>query len=90
MEFLMQSDLMDSKTFEFLAFADACWVLHGIYVDLCSPEISETLGLNIHVPVSSGLGLENCSYPSHGLSLSLDHKEFPILSLALETETDFW
>ena len=49
-------------------------------------EISETLGLNIDIqePVSSGLGLKNCSYPS----LSLDHQEFP--SLGLKTETDFW
>ena len=78
----MQSDLMDSKTFEFLAFADACWVLHGIYVDLCSPEISETLGLDIQVLVSSGLCLENCSYTS--LGLGLDHQEFPSLNLGLE------
>ena len=38
---------------------------------LFKPEISETLGLgfNIQRLVSSGLRLENCSYPS----LSLDH-----------------
>ena len=48
-------------------------------------EISETLGLGLDIQglVSSGLGLENCSYPS----LSLDHQEF--LSLVLETDTYF-
>ena len=50
-------------------------------------EISKTLGLGLDIwrPVSSGLGLENCSYSS--LDLSLDHQQF--LSLGLETETDF-
>ena len=45
--------------------------------------ISETFSVDIQGPVSSGLGLQNCSYSS----LSLDHPEFPRLSL--ETETDF-
>jgi len=46
-------------------------------------EISKTLGLGLDIqgPVSSGLCLENCSYPS----LGLDHQEFT----SLKTETDF-
>ena len=38
--------------------------------------------------ISSGLGLEKCSY--HIVSLGLDHQEFPSLTLGLKTETDFW
>ena len=54
------------------------------------PEISENLCLHLRFdiqgPVSSGLFLESCSYPS--LGLCLDPQQFP--SLSLETETDFW
>ena len=44
--------------------------------NLFLPDIREALGLSldIHGPVSSGLGL--------------DHQEFPSLSLGLKTETD--
>ena len=57
------------------------------YHTLIKAEIRETLGLGLNFQglVSSGLSLENCSYPSLGLSLV--HQEFP--SLDLETETDF-
>ena len=48
----------------------------------CYSEISETLGLDIQVLVSSGLCLENCLYTS--LGLGLDHQEFPSLNLGLE------
>ena len=50
-------------------------------------EISETLSLYIQGPVLSGLGLENCSYPTLSFGVSLDHQQFP--SFSLETETDF-
>ena len=50
-------------------------------------EISETLSLYIQGRVLSGLGLENCSYPTLSFGVSLDHQHFP--SFSLETETDF-
>ena len=55
------------------------------YVWSYTAEIGKTLslGLDIQGPVSSGLVLENCSYPC----LGLDHQEFT--SLGLKTETDF-
>ena len=61
----------------------------GLGLDFKDSDISKTLGLSLDIqgPVSSGLGLKNCSYPS--LGLSLDHLEFPNLNLGLETETDF-
>ena len=60
-------------------------------IEAYHPDISETLGLllglDIQGPVLSGLFFENCSSPSLGLGLSLDHQHFP--GLGLETETDF-
>ena len=52
-------------------------------IEAYQPEISETLGLHLGLDiqglVSSGLFLENCSYPR--LGLSLDHQQFPSLGL---------
>ena len=57
-----------------------------ISLNFLTAEITETLALGLSLdiqgPVSSGLSLEYCSYPS----LCLDHQEFP--SISLETETD--
>ena len=61
------------------------------YHTLIKAEIRETLGLGLNFQglVSSGLSLENCSYPILSLGLSLDHQEFPSLRLGLEIKTDF-
>ena len=50
-------------------------------------DFRSSLGLDIQGLVSSGLGLENCSYPN--LGLSPDDQKFLSLILGLETETDF-
>ena len=59
----------------------------GLGLDFKDSDISKTLGLSLDIqgPVSSGLGLKNCSYPS--LGLSLHNQEFPSLRLRRTSES---